>query len=159
MEGDEWDPKAALRLLVSGCRTKAELAELAQSLGVRPRSSATKFEIETEILASPALNARLAKEAERDRRAAEMRKVRDRRREEQELERRKRRRNPVQVKAKNQVKAKKKSSKENTPTALAPHENAPDPSSNIPAPVSPGAEFCNACNQRVNTNGFCGCHR
>ena len=151
MEADEWDPKAALRLLVSGCRTKAELAELAQSLGVRLHSSATKLEIETAILAIPARNARLAKEAERDRRVAEMRKLRDRRRVEQELERRKRRRNPVPIKAK------KKSSKEKTPTALAPHETAPDPSSNIPAPVDPGAEFCNTCNQRVNIDASCGC--
>ena len=144
MEGDEWDPKAALRLLVSGCRTKAELAELAQSLGVRPRSSATKFEIETKILA-------LAILGERDRRVAEMRDLRYRRGVEQELERRKRRRNPVPVKAK------KKSSKEKTPTALAPHETAPDPSSSAPAAVVPGAEFCNACLQRVNADGSCGC--
>ena len=141
-----WEPDVALRLLVSGCRTRAELAELAQHLGVRFSPSATNLEIETNILA-------LANLHERDRRVAEMRKLRYRRGVEQELERRKRRRNPVPVKAK------KKSSKEKTPTALAPHETAPDPSSNIPAPVDPGAEFCNACNQRVNANGFCGCHR
>ena len=144
MEGDEWEPEVALRLLVSGCRTRAELAELAHSLGVRCRPSATKIEIETEILA-------LAILSERDRRVAEMRKLRYRRGVEQELERRKRRRNPVPVKAK------KKSSKEKTPTALAPHETAPDPSSSAPTAVVPGAEFCNSCLQRVNADGSCGC--
>ncbi|SVD62301.1 uncharacterized protein METZ01_LOCUS415155, partial [marine metagenome] len=77
VEGDQRDQEAILRLLVSGCHTKAELAELAQSLGVRPRSSTTKSEIEAEILAVPARNERLAKEAERDGRTAEMRKLRD----------------------------------------------------------------------------------
>ena len=81
MEGDAWEPEVALRLLVSGCRTRAELAELAHSLGVRCRPSATKIEIETEILA-------LAILGERDRRVAEMRKLRYRRGVEQELERR-----------------------------------------------------------------------
>jgi hypothetical protein len=146
-----WDPKELLRLLISDCSTKAELAELARSLGVRPRSSATKFEIEAEILAIPARNARLAMEAERDHRIAAMRELRDQRRVEQELERRKRRSNPVQVKAK------KKSNKKKTPTSLAPHETAPDPSSRAPTPVAPGAEFCNACSQRVNADGSCGC--
>ncbi len=96
---------------------------------------------------------RLAKEAERDRQHAEMRKLRDQRRLEQELEQknRPRKRRPA--------KAKKKSNKEKTPTALAPWETVPDPSSNTPAPVEPGAEFCNSCNQRVNVDGSCGCGR
>ena len=81
-----------------------------------------------------------------------------RRRVERELERKDRRRrvergDPVPVKAK------KKSNKEKTPSALNPWEQADDPSSNIPAPVDPDAVLCNACNQHVNANGFCGCHR
>ena len=139
-----WEPEVALRLLVSGCRTRAELAELAQYLGVKFSPSATKLEIETEILA-------LAILSERDRRVAEMRKLRYRRGVEQELERKKRRRNPVPVKAK------KKSSKEKTPTALAPHETAPDPSSSPPAALVPDEEICNACHHRINADGSCGC--
>jgi len=82
----------------------------------------------------------------------------ERRRAERELERKDRRRrvergDPVPVKAK------KKSNKEKTPSALNPWEHADDPSSNIPAPVDPDAVLCNACNQYVNANGFCGCHR
>ena len=56
------------------------------------------------------------------------------------------------------AKVAKKSNKKKAPTALAPHETEPDPSSNIPAPVDPGARFCNACNQRVNIiDASCGC--
>ena len=100
-----------------------ELVELGRALGNRPRSAATKAVLIGEILAT-ARNARLAKETELEHHTAELHKLHDQRRVEQEL--RKRQRNPVLVKAK------KKSSKENTPTALAPHETAPDPSSSAP---------------------------
>ena len=158
---------------------RAALGKLARDLGAKPSPSATKSEIIHQIkaiLRQLRRRHRMGKEgagtdqwdkvvispwatgvtgtvdqARQD--SARARRFRDQRNVVQEQERRNRRRNPVPVKAK------KKSSKEKTPTALAPHETAPDPSSNIPAPVDPDAVLCNACNQHVNANGFCGCHR
>jgi hypothetical protein len=158
---------------------RAVLGKLARDLGARPSASATKSEIIHQIravLRQLRRRQRMGKEGagtdqwdkvvispwatgvtgtvdEARQASRRAHRFRDQRNVEKEQERGDRPRDPVPVKSK------KKSNKENMPTALSPHEVSPDPSSNIPAPVDPGAEFCNACNQRVNTNGFCGCHR